>query len=113
MFWMPFNCSGSHNIVCYYQLLCFECDIQIPNSFTISDCVNGSYAECTALFQLIKLLNTMRNDPFDIIFEAIEQKNHTYCQLSNNITNRYLNAYDPNCRIVVMFNFYMLDRLMI
>ena len=31
------------------------------------------YAECTPLFQLIKLLNKMRNDPFDTILESIEQ----------------------------------------
>ena len=30
------------------------------------------YAECTPLFQLIKLLNKMRNDPFDTILEAID-----------------------------------------
>ena len=33
------------------------------------------YVECTPLFQLIKLLNTMRNDPFDTILESIEQMN--------------------------------------
>ena len=57
------------------------------------------YAECTPLFQLIKLLNKMRNDPFDTILESIEQMNLSYCQLSYNISKTYLNTYDPICRI--------------
>ena len=32
------------------------------------------YAECTPLFQLIKLPNKM-NDPFDTILESIDQMN--------------------------------------
>ena len=57
------------------------------------------YAECTPLFQLIKLLNKMRNDPFDTILESIEQMNLSYCQLSYNISKTYLNTHDPICRI--------------
>ena len=57
------------------------------------------YAECTPLFQLIKLLITMRNDPFDTILESIEQMNLSYCQLSYTISKTYLNIYDPICRI--------------
>ena len=53
------------------------------------------YAECTPLFQLIKLLNKMRNDPLDTILESIEQMNLSYCQLSYNISK----TYDPICRI--------------
>ena len=40
--------------------------------------VKRVYAECTPLFQLIKLLNKMRNDPFDTILESIEQINLSY-----------------------------------
>ena len=57
------------------------------------------YAECMPLFQLIKLLNTTRNDPFDTILESIEQMNLSYCQLSYAISKTYLNIYDPICRI--------------
>ena len=59
------------------------------------------YVECAPLFQLIKLLNKMRNDPFNTILESIEQMNLSYCQLSYNIskTYMYLNTYDPICRI--------------
>ena len=57
------------------------------------------YAECTPLFQLIKLLNKMRNDPLDTILESIEQMNLSYRQLSYNISKTYLNTYDPICRI--------------
>ena len=57
------------------------------------------YAECTPLFQLIKLLNKMRNDSFYTILESIEQMNLSYCQLSYNISKTYLNTYGPICRI--------------
>ena len=58
-----------------------------------------SYAECTPLFQLIKLINAMRCDPTDTILEIIAQNNQCYCQLSYNIKKIYLDTYDPICRI--------------
>ena len=59
------------------------------------------YAECTlyTFVQLIKLLNKMRNDPFDTILESIEQINLSYCQMSYNISKTYLNTSDPIRRI--------------
>ena len=39
------------------------------------------YAECTPLYQLIKLINTLKTG------------------FSYHIVNRYLNAYDPNCKL--------------
>ena len=51
------------------------------------------HAECTPLFLLIKLLNKMRNDPFDIILEFIEQMNLSYGHLSFTISKTYLNIY--------------------
>ena len=47
--------------------------------------IKRSYAECTPLFQLIKLINAMRRDPTDTILEIIAQNNQSYCQLSYNI----------------------------
>ena len=61
--------------------------------------IKRSYAECTPLFQLIKLINAMRRDPTDTILEIIAQNNQSYCQLSYNIKKIYLDAYDPICRI--------------
>ena len=40
-----------------------------------------SYAECTPLFQLIKLINAMICDPTHTILETISQNNQSYCQL--------------------------------
>ena len=54
------------------------------------------YAECTPLCQLIKLLNKVRNDPFDTVLESIEQMNLSYCQLSYTSSKIYLNTYDPS-----------------
>ena len=61
--------------------------------------IKRSYAECTPLLQLIKLINAMRRDPTDTILEIIAQNNQSYCQLSYNIKKIYLDAYDPICRI--------------
>ena len=61
--------------------------------------IKRSYAECTPLFQLIKLINAMRRDPTDTILEIIAQNNQSYCQLSYNIKKIYLDTYDPICRI--------------
>ena len=52
--------------------------------------IKRSYAECTPLFQLIKLINAMRRDPTDTILEIIAQNNQSYCQLSYNIKKIYL-----------------------
>ena len=49
--------------------------------------------------QLIKLINAMRHDPPDTILKTIAQNNQSYCQLSYNIKNIYLDTYDPICRI--------------
>ena len=67
------------------------------------------YAECTLLFQLIKLLNKMRTDLFDTKLESIEQMNLAYCQLSYNISETFLipNTYDPFCRIENCFVKYV------
>ena len=56
-------------------------------------------AECTPLFQLIKLINAMRRDPTDTILETIAQNNQSYCQLSYNIKKICLDTYDTICRI--------------
>ena len=57
------------------------------------------YAECSPLFQLIKLLNNMRTDPTDVILEKIITKSESYGRLSYSVIKTYLNAYDPICRI--------------
>ena len=61
--------------------------------------IKRSFAECTPLFQLIILINAMRRDPTDTILQTIVQNRQSFCQLSYNIKNIFLNAYDPICRI--------------
>ena len=61
--------------------------------------IRRSYAECTPLFQLIKLINAMRRDPTDTILQTIVQNRQSFCQLSYNIKSIFLNAYDPIYRI--------------
>ena len=57
------------------------------------------YAECTPLYQLIKLINTLQTDKSDTILEKLATRNCSYSGFSYHIVNRYLNAYDPNCKL--------------
>ena len=57
------------------------------------------YAECTPLYQLIKLINTLKIDKSDTILEKLATRSCSYSGFSYYIVNRYLNAYDPNCKL--------------
>ena len=61
--------------------------------------VKRVYAECSPLFQLIKLINSLRNDSNDIILEKIAEKSHSYNGFAFNVTRSFLDTYDPICRI--------------
>ena len=61
--------------------------------------IKRAYAECTPLYQLIKLLNMMRNDPTDSILNTISENNQSYVQLSYYIKKSFLNASDLIFRI--------------
>ena len=60
--------------------------------------VKRVYAECSPLFQLIKLINSLRNDPNDTIFKKIVEKSHSYNGFAFNVTRTFLDNYDPICR---------------
>ena len=57
------------------------------------------YAECTPLYQLIKLINILKTDKSDTILEKLATQNCSYSGFSYHIVNRYLNAYDPICKL--------------
>ena len=58
------------------------------------------YAECSPLFQLIELINTLNADKNDSILERNRLKSHTYHGFSFNVTMVCLNAYyDQICRL--------------
>ena len=57
------------------------------------------YAECTPLYQRIKLINIMKTDPTDTVLCKIAENSQSYVQLSYYIKKSFLNAYDPICRI--------------
>ena len=58
-------------------------------------------AECSPLFQLIKLLNNIRTDLTDVILEKIITKRESYGRLSYSVINKtYLNAYDDMTQFV-------------
>ena len=61
--------------------------------------VKRVYAECSPLFQLIKLINSLKNDANDTILEKIDEKSHSYNGFAFNVTRCCLDTYDPICRI--------------
>ena len=59
--------------------------------------IKRTYAECTPLYQLIKLINIMKTDPSDTVFYVKLLK--TVNRIKNRIKKSFLNAYDSICRI--------------
>ena len=44
--------------------------------------IKQAYAECTPLYQLIKLINIMKTDPTDTVLCKIAENSQSYVQLS-------------------------------
>ena len=61
--------------------------------------VKRVYAECSPLIQLIKLINTLKQDENDTVLRKITEKTHSYSGFTFNVTRCFLNTYDPICRI--------------
>ena len=57
------------------------------------------YAECSPLFQLVKLINTLEKGKNDTIMKKITDKTHSYKGFAYNVTRFLLDPYDPICRI--------------
>ena len=57
--------------------------------------VKRVYAECNHLIQLIKLINTLKQDENDTILRKITEKTHSYSGFTFNVTRYFLNTYDP------------------
>ena len=50
------------------------------------------YAECSPLFQLIKLINSLKNDSNDTILEKIAKKSHSCHGFAFNVTRSFLDT---------------------
>ena len=61
------------------------------------------FAECNLLFQLIKVINSLKNDPCDTILKKVHLRTPTYKGVAFNVTHVLLNAYDPICRLKVCY----------
>ena len=62
-----------------------------------SNCIIS--ATLLPLFQLIKLINSLKNDANDTILKKIDEKSHSYNGFDFNVTRCFLDTYDPICRI--------------
>ena len=61
--------------------------------------VKRVYAECSPLFQLIKLINSLKNYSNDTILKKNAEKSRSYSGFAFNVTISFLDTYDPICRI--------------
>ena len=61
------------------------------------------YAECNLLFQLINVINSLKNDSCDTILKKVHLRTLTYKGFAFNVTHVLLNAYDPICRLRVCY----------
>ena len=55
------------------------------------------YVECNLLFQLIKLINTLKVDPNDQILKKL--KTHSYIGFGFNVTQIFLGQYNLTCTL--------------
>ena len=56
-------------------------------------------AKCSPLFQLIKLINSLKNNSNDTILAKIAKKSHSYHGFAFIVTRCFLDTYDPIFRI--------------
>ena len=84
---------------CYRDVIEKQPPRVLPRHIIHQPMIKRIYAECSPLFQLIKLLNNMKTDPTDVILEKIITKSESCGRLSYSVIKTYLNAYDPICQI--------------
>ena len=89
-----------------YKFISLSLSLSLSLSFMSDDVImlyirtiRRVYAECSPLFQLIKLINFLKADKNNTILEKIQLKSHTFHGFSFNVTMVYLNAYDPICKL--------------
>ena len=61
------------------------------------------YAECSPLFQLIKLINCLKSDVNDTVLNKIAEKSHSYNGFAFNVVRTILYTYDPICKIELCY----------
>ena len=61
--------------------------------------IRTAYEECTPLYQLIKLINSLKEDKDDIILSNVELKIDSFCTFSFKVSRIFLNRYDPVCNV--------------
>ena len=60
-------------------------------------------AECSPLFQLIKLINSLKCDANGTTLKKIAEKCHSYNGFALNVTRAILDTYDPICGIELCY----------
>ena len=62
--------------------------------------IRTAYAKCTPLYQLIRLINSLKEDKDDdIILSNVDLKIDSFCTFSLKVSSIFLNRYDPVCKV--------------
>ena len=56
-------------------------------------------AECNLLFQLIKLINILKVDPYDQVLKKVKLKTHSYIGFGLNVTHIFSSLYNLTCTL--------------
>ena len=75
----------------------------LRNSLINQPVLRTKYAECNLSFQLIKVINSLKNDPCDTILKNVHLRTHSYKGFAFNVTHVFLNTYDPICRLRICY----------
>ena len=62
------------------------------------------YAECNLLFQLLKLINILKDDPNDQILKKVKLKTHSYIGFGFNVTQIFLSQYNLTCTLTYCYS---------
>ena len=83
----------------YQDIIELELVRSLRQHFIHPPLIRTAYAECTPLYQLIKLINSLKEDIDDIILSNVELKIDSFCTFSFKVSRIFLNRYDPVCNV--------------
>ena len=84
----------------YQEIIELEPVRSLRQHFMHLPLIRTAYAECTPLYQLIRLINSLKEDKDDdIILSNVDLKIDSFCTFSFKVSSIFLNRYDPVCNV--------------
>ena len=92
MDWYLYKCITSMGAHVFLNIITRKPSIVLRNPLIHQPVLRTKYAECNIIFQLINVLNSLKNDPSDTILKKVHLKTHTYKGFAFNVTHVFLNS---------------------